>query len=148
MKYFFPKTTTLPVVEQTHFWIVEITRVEHPTCLLMNQIPFKLVFIFVFLSLFVQVKLVSGRRSLVGDVRGQAVAPEHLNLQDRTLWRTTHRGKTLITRGVFQSEDSQTRGREFVLSPLSSLLSPLSSLLSPLFSLLFSSLFSLFVSQH
>jgi hypothetical protein len=43
------------------------------------------VFIFVLLSLFDQVKLVSGRRSLVCDVRGQAVAPEHLNLQDRTL---------------------------------------------------------------
>ncbi len=97
MKYFPPKLQLL-VVEQTHFWIVEITRVEHPTCLLMNQIPLKLVFIFVFLSLFVQVKLVSGRRSLVGDVRGQAVAPEHHNLQDWTLWRTPRRGKTLKAR--------------------------------------------------
>jgi hypothetical protein len=84
MKIFSPKQQ-LPVVEQTHFLIVEITRVEHPTCLLMNQIPLKLVFIFVFLSLFIQVKLVSGCRSLVGDVRGQAVALEHHNLQDWTL---------------------------------------------------------------
>jgi hypothetical protein len=45
----------------------------------------KVVFILVLLSLFVQVKLVSGRRSLVSDVRGQAVTPEHLNLQDWTL---------------------------------------------------------------
>ncbi len=86
MKYFPPKLQ-LPVVDgRTNSLLNCRNNSSRTSHLSPNESnTFKVVFIFVFLSLFVQVKLVSGRRSLFGDVRGQAVATEHHILQDWTL---------------------------------------------------------------